>query len=96
MATLSVQTTNYKQLSSVAPLLCGSARLRVNSPRFTPFCILTCAFCVAHATLHYFQVDVLQGNALAWEILATVHLDGILGNGCASNVLEDNIADLHC
>ena len=67
----------------------------MNDPRFSPFCILAGAFCVALATLH-FQVDVLQGNALAWDVLAAIHLDGILGNGCPSNVLEDNIADLHC
>ena len=36
----------------------------------------------------------MQGNVLAWDILAAVHLDGILGGGCPSDVLEDDIADL--
>jgi len=73
----------------------GGARLWNNLSGFSPFCILACTFCVSLATQH-FQVNVLQGNALAWHILAATHLDGILGNGCPSNILEDNIANLHC
>jgi len=85
---------NAAQFQSLILVVFGSAGLWDNGPRFPPFCILAGAFCGALPALHL-QVNVLQGDAMAWDMLTALEFNGVLGNCCPPNVLEYHITNLH-